>query len=139
MKLDAAGLAGLFKDGNKSYGEATQPLLIYNKEAGAYGFISTKSSSISAYTAISVRVKVSAGATATVYLVDTSDNSVLSIDRRVSYWYDKDGNVCKADPNSADFKKSVIVLELQDNGLWQAPNGGDYYANLKAYQSLKFL
>lgn len=133
MGLDQAKMTALFKDGNKSYGEATQPLLIYNKEAGAYGFISTKSSSISAYTAISVRVKVSAGATATVYLVDTSDNSVLSIDRRVSYWYDKDGNVCKADPTSADFKKSDIVLELQDNGLWQAPNGGDYYANLKAY------
>ena len=133
MGLDQAKMTALFKDGNKSYGEATQPLLIYNKEEGAYGFISTKSSSISAYTAISVRVKVSAGATATVYLVDTSDNSVLSIDRRVSYWYDKDGNVCKADPTSADFKKSDIVLELQDNGLWQAPNGGDYYANLKAY------
>ncbi len=136
MNLDAAGLAGLFKNGTKSYGEATQPLLIYNKEASAYGFIATTATTISSYTAISVRVKASAGAVATIYLADMDDStheSVLSIDRRVTYWYDKDGNVCAKDPTSDDFKKSDILLKLQSNGLYQAANGGTYYANLQAY------
>ena len=114
-------------------GNSTQPLLIYNNEKGSYGFIATKSSTISGYTAISVRVKVSAGANAYVYLVDMDDKThetVLSIDRRVSYWYDKDGNVCNGDPAE---KATEVVLELKSNGLYQSKDGGAYYANLKAY------
>ncbi len=114
-------------------GNSTQPLLIYNNEESAYGFIATTKSSISGYSAISVRVKVSAGATAYVYLVDMDDKThetVLSIDRRVSYWYDKDGNVCSGDPAEKD---TEVVLELKSNGLYQAKDGGAYYANLAAY------
>ena len=127
----------LGKDLNEVFGNATQPLLIYNKEESAYGFIANTASAISGYSVISVRVKVSAGATAYIYLADMDDathSSVLSIDRRVSYWYDANGNVCFEDPTSDDFdKKTDIALELKDNGLYQAKNGGDYYANLKAY------
>jgi hypothetical protein len=86
---------------------------------------------------VSVRVKVSEGATAYVYLIDmddTSRESTLSIGRRISYWYDKDGNVCKVDPTSDDFvKKTDVVLELQSNGLYTAKGLEGYYANLQAY------
>ena len=119
------------------FGNATQPLLIYNKEESAYGFIASTSSTLNAYEEISVRVKVSAGATAYVYLIDMDDDSresTLSIGRRISYWYDKDGNVCKVDPTSDDFnKKTDIVLELQSNGLYTAKGLEGYYANLQAY------
>ena len=124
-------------DLNNVFGNATQPLVIYNKEESAYGFIANSASAISGYSAISVRVKVSEGAIAYVYLADMDDanhSSILSIDRRVSYWYDANGNVCSVDPTSEEFdKKQHIVLELQENGLYQAKDGGDYYANLKAY------
>ncbi len=114
-------------------GNSTQPLLIYNNVDSAYGFIATTKSSISGYTAISVRVKVSADAEAYVYLVDMDDDkheTTLSIDRRVSYWYDKDGNVCDGDPAE---KSTEVVLELKSNGLYQKKSGGAYYANLAAY------
>ena len=114
-------------------GNSTQPLLIYNNEESAYGFIANTKYSITGYTAISVRVKVSADANAYVYLVDMDDDThetILSIDRRVSYWYDKDGNVCNGDPAE---KTTEVVLELKSNGLYQAKDGGAYYANLKAY------
>ena len=119
------------------FGNSTQPLLIYNKEDSAYGFISSNPSRISSYEEISVRVKVGGGATAYVYLTDMdSDNytSALSIGRRISYWYDKNGNVCKVDPTSKDFdKKTDTVLELQSNGLYTAKGYEGYYANLQAY------
>lgn len=133
---EIASMLGV-SDLNTVFGNATQPLLIFNKEESAYGFINKSASAISGYTAISLRVKVSAGAVAYVYLADMDDKthaSTLSIDRRVSYWYDANGNVCSKDPTSEEFdKKTDIVLELQENGLYQAKNGGDYYANLKAY------
>ena len=128
MNLNEAKLSALF-------GDSTQPLLIYNNEKSAYGFIATSTSTISSYTAISVRVKVSKGAVATVYLTDMDDatrEGTLSIDRRVTYWYDANGNVCK-EPGEDGFKKSDIILELQENGLYQARSGGAYYANLQAY------
>ena len=137
MGLDEAGLNKLFKNGENTFGSATKPLLIYNNEKSAYGFIANSASEISAATAISVRVKVSAGATANVYLVDMSDDtheSVLSIDRRVSYWYDADGNVCSKDPASEDFdKNSDVLLTLEKNGLYSSKTASGYYANLKAY------
>ncbi|MBQ2740623.1 MAG: hypothetical protein IJF39_03260 [Clostridia bacterium] len=122
---------------NALLGNATQPLLIYNKEESAYGFISINPDTVSDYREISVRVKVSAGAVANVYLIDMDDDSrenTLSIGRRISYWYDKDGNVCKVDPTSEDFiKKTDVVLELQSNGLYTAKGIEGYYANLQAY------
>ena len=137
MGLDADGLNKLFMNGDNKFGAATQPLLIYNNVESAYGFIATASSEITAGTAISVRVKVSDGAVANIYLVDMSDDtheSILSIDRRVSYWYDADGNVCAKDPTSKDFdKNSDILLTLEKNGLYSSKTASGYYANLKAY------
>ncbi len=153
------GIQGKDEDGLKKakeeletlFGNATQPLLIYNEykvynekkasyedvEPYSYGFISTNPTTISSYQEISVRVKVSKDATAYVYLIDMDDDSresALSIGRRISYWYDKDGNVCKVDPTSDDFnKKTDIVLELQSNGLYTLKGQAGYYANLQAY------
>ncbi len=123
---------------NTLFGNATQPLLIYNKEDSAYGFIASTSSTISGYTEISVRVKVSGtNAVANVYLIDMDDSSrenALSISRRISYWYDENGNVCNVDPTSDDFdKKTDIVLQLQSNGLYTAKGQTGYFANLQAY------
>ncbi len=129
--------------------DVTQPLVIYNETAldKTYGFIS-ESASISAntYKTVSMRVKVSANATANIYLVDTSDdnyNSILSIGRRVTYWYDKDGNVCSEDPTGDKFNsKSDVAFRLQKNGLykvnpnWSGAEGIDterYFANLSTY------
>ena len=139
LNLNKAGLETLM-------GNATQPLLIYNNEESAYGFIANTTSTISSYSAISVRVKVSAGAVAYVYLADMDDENKatsLSIDRRISYWYDAEGNVCSKDPKSEDFsKKKDVALTLQSNGLYKvkagwsgasSANANAYYANLQAY------
>ena len=130
---------------------ANQPIFIYNEKADkSYGFIgsTTKTLAATSPTAISVRVKVSLGAVASVYLVDmsdTDDKSVLSIARRASFWYDDNGNVCEKNP-AENKKKSNIAFKLQANGLYKvnadwsgaadliATNGKDaYYANLSAY------
>ena len=130
---------------------ATQPLYIYNEKANAsYGFIGSQTQTLAANspTAVSVRVRVSEGAVATVYLVDMSesdDKSVMSIARRASFWYDDNGNVCEKDPKE-NKKKSNIAFKLQSNGLYKVnaewsgaqelitANGKDaYYANLSAY------
>ncbi len=130
-------------------GDTTQPLVIYNETAQSlpYGFIG-KSTSISSdsYTTVSLRVKVSNGATASIYLVDMDDEtheSFLSVDRKRTYWYDDDGNVCAKDPASKDFTKKDVAFKLQPNGLykvndaWSGASGVDataYYANLSAYE-----
>ena len=131
------------------FGDATQPLLIYNNEATSYGFIG-KSQTIAenTYATVSVRVLVSAGAQANVYLIDTSDKthkSALTWSSGVTYWYDDDGNICTVDPTSKDFKKTDIAFKLQSNGLYQvntkwsgyAASGvktTDYFANLSNYE-----
>ena len=129
--------------------DTTQPLVIYNKAASKpYGFIG-KETSIAAdsYETISLRVKVSEGATAYVYLVDMDDEthqSLLSVDRKLTYWYDDDGNVCVKDPASKDFnKRKDVAFKLQPNGLYKvnptwsgasSVSATDYYANLSAYE-----
>ncbi len=137
---------------NSVIGEGvTQPLVIYNNKAtstNAYGFIGNSVSlTASTYKTVSMRVKVSQGAQANIYLVDTSDdnyNALLSIGRNVTYWYDKDGNVCAKDPTDDKFNsKTDVAFRLQDNGLykvnpkWSGAEGIDterYFANLKAYE-----
>lgn len=140
MNLDKAALEALL-------GDATQPLLIYNNNAQAYGFLGASTSfAANAYTAVSVRVKVSQGAKAYVYLTDTTDlshESVLSIGRQISYWYDADGNVCASNPTAKDFnKKTDVAFKLGANGLytvnekWQGKTAeleGKYFANLANY------
>ncbi len=130
--------------------DTTQPLVIetLNGQTKPYGFIG-KSTSIDSetYATVSMRVKVSQGATASVYLVDMDDEtheSFLSIDRKRTYWYDDDGNVCDTDPASKNFNENKnVAFKLQPNGLYkvntawggaQGLNANDYYANLSAYE-----
>jgi len=139
-----------FSDWDNLIGEdATQPLVIYSEQAGmSYGFIGTSMTiSANAYKAISLRVKVSTNAKANIYLVDMGDenyNQTLSIGRNVTYWYDKDGNVCAEDPtDSKNFNsKTDVAFKLQSNGLykvnpnWEGATNVDknaYFANLSAY------
>ena len=131
--------------------EVTQPLVIYNEKASekSYGFIGASTSiSANAYKTISMRVKASAGASAHVYLIDMSEdnyNKTLSIGRNVTYWYDKDGNVCAKDPtDTKNFNaKTDVAFKLQKNGLYKVnpnwegaasvANKDAYFANLLAY------
>lgn len=130
----------------------TQPLVIYTDESDeqaghAYGFIGTTTTvSANTYKAVSLRVKVSAGAVASVYLIDTDDDTrqnTLSIGRTLTYWYDEDGNVLAKDPSADGFvARTDTAFKLQANGLykvnpnWSGAEGIDtnrYFANLQAY------
>ena len=130
------------------FGDATQPLFIYNKEAQAYGYIgATQTLTAGSYSAISLRVKTNA--TANIYLVDMSDTeskSELSISRRLSYWYDKDNNICVKDPTVKGFNEKTEIAFKYDEatGLYKVNtswtgysssiyNKDGYYANLSAY------
>lgn len=132
------------------FGDATQPLFIYNNEAQAYGYIgSTQTLSAGSYLALSLRVKVSENATANIYLVDMSDTdtkSTLSISRKLTYWYDANNNVCTEDPTTKNFNDKTDVAFKYDeatglykvNTSWSGYNSTDYsteiyYANLNAY------
>ena len=94
-----------------------------------------------------MRVKLSEGATATVYLIDTSDakagyNDTLTPDiPAVTYWYDDNGNIVNKDPASDDFNSREDVLYyLADNGLYYKAGTSEsdenvvYYANLANYE-----
>ncbi len=146
---------------NEVFGKETaQPLFIWTDAANnnkSYGYIG-KSTSIAAntYTAVSVRVKVGGGANAVanLYLVDTDSanydegamayDQFLSIGRNVTFWYDKDGNICTGDPSK---KATEVAFKLQTNGLYKAnKNWDDYdklteaqknawFANLNAYEA----
>ncbi len=127
---------------------ALQPLAIVNKTNTAqpsYGYFAEDATiSASSYQKISLRVKLSAGAKASIYLTDVSEfsnkgyNSFLASDApKITYWYDDDGNICKSDPTEKDFKKETgTAFELQKNGLYQKVDSEDksYYANLKNYK-----
>ena len=130
------------------FGDATQPLFIYNNVAQSYGYIgATKTLSAGSYLAVSLRVKTNG--TANVYLVDMSDTdskSTLSISRRLSYWYDANHNVCVKDPTSKDFiEKTDVAFKYDEatglykvNTSWSGYNKDTYstevyYANLWAY------
>ena len=126
------------------FGDATQPLVIMNDTAATkpYGFIGTSKSTSDEYTAVSLRVKTY-NATASVYLMDMDDEtrqSVLSVSRSLTYWYDDEGNICTSDPS----KKTTIAFKLQKNGLYKANKNwegyeklgavkDEYFANLSAY------
>lgn len=131
---------------NRIFGSSTQPLLIVNAVEQSYGYIasSTTSFSSSSYTTLSVKVKVSAGAIAYVYLIDTSDvtkgygDCVNITTPEVTYWYDDNGNITRIDPSDDDYnKKTDIVYKINSNGLYTKADGSDstYYANLTAYKT----
>lgn len=143
-------LGGTGATWNSVFGsDVTQPLVIYNETAQekSYGYIgATTSLSASAYTTISMRIKTSAGAKASVYLIDTDDktrSSSISIGAKTTYWYDDDGNICVSDPSKSSFnEKKDIAFKLQSNGLYKvntkwsgasAVDANAYYANLSAY------
>ena len=132
---------------NDGQAEANQPLVIYNGEqnATAYGFIGNERV-INGYTAVSVRVKVSEGAKAYIYLIDTDkldEQTALTLGRNQTYWYDDEGNVCASDPSKSAFNaRKDTAFKLQANGLykvntsWSGASGIDanaYYANLSVY------
>lgn len=61
-------------------GESAQPLMIYNKTAGAYGFASeAQTLAASSYATVSVRVRVTGGAAAYIYLASTKRGDELSV------------------------------------------------------------
>ncbi|MGN1235506.1 MAG: hypothetical protein ACI4U2_05965, partial [Christensenellaceae bacterium] len=135
---------------NKVFGSANQPLLIVNTVEKAYGYIgSNLTISSSAYTTISVRVKVSKGAVATVYLMDTMSltdgyNTPVTLKTpAVSYWYNDENDVTRIDPSSDEYnaKKDVVYYynnsddDQVQNGLYRSADPADtnVYANLSAY------
>lgn len=136
---------------NEIFGaDTTQPLLIANTVEQAYGFIANASTTLSAssYKAVTVRVKLSPGATANIYLIDakapeeSSDKSFtnpLGFASGVSYRHDKDGNIVTKDPDADDFsnKTDILFYYNEETGLW-APTknytGDVFYANLANYE-----
>lgn len=124
------------------FGNARQPLVIINGESTSYGYYSANLSiSASSYQKISMRVKVSAGAKAYIYLSDvssaeTTGTPITPNAPAVTYWYNDYGDICRVDPTSKDYNsKTDVLFELQDNGLYTKV-GGDastYYANLYNY------
>ena len=135
---------------NELFGTATQPLLVYNDAEKAYGYIgSSQTISSGSYATVSVKVKVSKGAKAYIYLVDTTEkkySDTLSLTTpKYSYWYDDDGNICAKDPSDKKFdKKTDIAFYLnEENGLYEANTrwsgytsemSGKFYANLSNYE-----
>ncbi|MDE5897647.1 MAG: hypothetical protein K2H43_07520, partial [Clostridia bacterium] len=141
-----------FGDANKPAVVANQPLVIANTskdELPAYGFFAnTTSVGSNSYQKISMNVKLSKGAKAYVYLIDTSDskqafNSVIApAAPKVTYWYDDEGNICKIDPSDSSLtstasKRANILYYKQDNGLYKSADTADtkYYANLYNYKN----
>ncbi len=126
--------------------ETIQPLLIVNtirtfsNETSAinYGYIASSATEVSSstYQAITVRVKVSAGAVAYIYLTDENYENVTEYTLpKYSFWYDSVGNVLDGEPDEDDDKYDVrdhIVYYLRDDGLYEDANG-DLYANLWNY------
>ena len=135
-------LFGEAADWNTAVGAtSTQPLLIVNTvrtfaktQVNNYGYIGNSSTvSADSYTAVSVRVKVSQGAIATVYLVDPDSRNPLTFGTpRYTFWYDNDGNVLKGEPAedaSRDDLLKNIAYTLRSDGLYEDENG-NLYANL---------
>lgn len=68
---DFAGIKNFFDEDDN-----LQPLMIYNRTAGSYGYLSDSNTlSADSFTVITVRVKVTGDATAYVYVVDTAIDS----------------------------------------------------------------
>lgn len=142
----------LFPNGNAAneedwwvnyFGNARQPLVIAKNDNVSYGYFSSSLTiSASSYQKISMRVRVSAGAVAYIYLTDASgaDNAgslIVPNVPNVTYWYNDFGDICKVDPASKDYNsKTDILFELQDNGLYlKKDDANTYYANLYNYDT----
>lgn len=117
-----------------------QPLLIVNalrEDLGGvynYGYIGNKETiSSDSYKKISVKVKVSEGAVAYVYLVDTDseNNDPYTYELpEYNFYYDDNGNILKEAADSKDTKAEAdakIVYKLRKDGLYE--KDGKLYAN----------
>lgn len=106
-----------------------------------YGFIGeSKTVSANSYSTVSVRVKVSAGAIAYIYLVDTSEGKQVMKFTAPSYsfYYDTDGNVLKAkhdEKATLAQQRANILYTLRDDGLYEDKDG-NLYANTYNYTKL---
>lgn len=150
-KTGAAAWNELFGDAKNPAKTAIQPLVILNKSGKtqpSYGYFAVANTTVSAnsYQKVSLRVKLSAGAKATIYLTDTSEmGSTGSEDKflapnapKVTYWYDENGNIVASDPTAKGFDKDKhTIFELQKNGLYRMVGESKeiYYANLKNYKT----
>ena len=112
----------------------------YSKEQVLnYGYIGSDSSvSANSYSTISVRVRVSKGAVAYVYLVDTSaGNKIHSFSTpSYSFYYDVEGNVLKAEPKknaTITEQRENILYHLREDGLYEDKDG-KLYANTWNYK-----
>ena len=123
---------------------AYQPLVILNTtatEQKAYGFFAANANvAANASSRISVRVKLSKDATATIYLTDVSaekkDSSLAPTLPKVTYWYDDEGNIVKGDPSADEFdEEKDILFTRESNGLYKkvGDTADTYYANLAAF------
>jgi len=108
------------------------------KDIMNYGFIgSDKTISANGYSTVSVKVKVSKGAIAYVYLVDTAaGKEVLSFTAPTySFRYDEDGNVLKAELKknaTLSEQRENILYSLRDDGLYEDKDG-KLFANVWNY------
>ncbi|MCD8040326.1 MAG: hypothetical protein LUF82_02290 [Clostridia bacterium] len=134
-----------------------QPLLIANtvrtyvnsedetSYAMNYGYIANSATSVSSdsYEIITVKVYVSKGAVAYVYLTEKDGNSseVMSLDLPdYNLWYDSQGNVLDGEPDYDDDSYKVsehIVYYLRDDGLYEDKDG-NLFANLSNYSRMYY-
>lgn len=116
-----------------------ETITYYNKKQVLnYGFIgSNQTISADGYSTVSVRVKVSAGAVAYVYLVDsTAGKEVLTFNApNYSFYYDEDGNVLKGEPKenaTLAEQRANLLYTLRSDGLYEDENG-KIFANTLNY------
>lgn len=146
----------VFGSGAKGTRVANQPLAIFNSgnaAAPSYGYILCSSQTVAANSTqrISVRVKLSAKASATVYLIDTSDvkedaqtgfgKTLTPTIPKITYWYDDNGNIVSGDPSDEEFNaRENTLFYLAENGLYYKAGTSEsdpdvvYYANLHNYE-----
>lgn len=128
------------------YNEDTE----YFSFAVNYGFIGeSKNVASDSYETVSVKVKVSAGADAYIYLVDANTREVLTYTTpKYTYYYDDEGNVLNTaydkDDMTDEEHRAAIVYKLRKDGLYDSADSTDkeLYANLdnliKSYKYYKY-
>lgn len=128
-------------------GEAFSESTTYYSKAQVanYGYVGNGATvAAEGYATVSVRVKVSAGATAYVYLVNSDTREVLGYSvPEYTFNYDEEGNVLNTE-YSSDMKdsdhKAAVVYTLRKDGLYDGKDG--VYANtynlVKSYKYYKF-
>jgi hypothetical protein len=113
-------------------------------QAMNYGFVGTTSTlAADSYAIVSVRVRVSDGAVAYVYLTDgTADKNILSFSApKYTFLYDSDGNVLKEeldDDATLAEQRANIVYSLRDDGLYDGTDANGVagiYANIYNYSN----